>query len=329
MFEIKLKNNKSFFCDSKVTVLDAAKQKGIILEHSCLSARCRSCIVQILEGEVENVQEELVLSELERKTGYALSCNVRPLSNLILNCEDLSDIEMFEPSVYPSKINAFEKIKDDILMLELRLPPIHNFKFNAGQYVNIIKDKIKRSYSIANKPNSSNKIEFYIKNYEGGLMSDYLFSNAKKDDLLRIEGPFGTFFYRNDPLVNNIIFLATGTGIAPINSILEQLNQNPKLCAEKKIWLFWGGRYIEDIFMKPHYDQLELSYVPVLSRKNENWNGETGYVQDALMRRKINLRDSQVYACGSIDMITSARELLINNNLKANNFYSDAFVISN
>jgi len=329
MFEVKLKNNKSFFCDAKTIVFDAAKQQGIILEHSCLSARCRSCIVQILEGEAENVQEELVLSDSERKTGYALSCNIRPQSNLILDCEDLSHIKMFEPSVYPSKINALEKFKYNVLKLELRLPPTSNFKFNAGQYVNIIKDKIKRSYSIANRPSASNKIEFYVKNYDGGLMSDYFFSKAEKDDLLRIEGPFGTFFYRNDPSVNNIIFLATGTGIAPINSILEQLNQNPKLSAKKKIWLFWGGRHIEDIFMNPNYNQLEIIYVPVLSRQNENWNGETGYVQDALIRRKIDLKDSQVYACGSIDMITSARELLINNNLKAQNFYSDAFVISN
>jgi len=329
MFEIRLKNNKSFYCDANMTIFDGAKQQGIVLEHSCLSARCRSCIVRILEGKTIDIQEDIVLSDTEKETGHVLSCNARPQSNLILDSEDLTDIEVFKPSVFPVKINSLEKLKDDVINLELRLPPNNNFKFVAGQHINIIKGIVKRSYSIANIPNSTNEIKFYIKRYDGGVMSDYFFSKAEKNDLLRIEGPLGTFFYRNSPMVRNIIFLATGTGIAPINAILEQLNQNPELCAEKKIWLFWGGRYIEDIFMKHHYNRLELNYIPVLSRKNENWNGETGYVQDALMRRKIDLKDAQVYACGSIDMITSARELLINNNLKAQNFYSDAFVISN
>ncbi|WP_239970548.1 FAD-binding oxidoreductase [Confluentibacter citreus] len=329
MFEVSLRNNKVFKCDSESTILSAAKKAGLVLEHSCLSARCRSCIVKVIKGDVENIQEELVLSKEERNTGYVLSCNAKPLSNIKLDIEDLGDIVLTEPSVFPSKIDTIEKVKEDIIKLVLRFPPTCNFKFIAGQYVNIIKDNIKRSYSIANNPKGDNKLEFYIKKYNNGVMSDYFFSKAKENDLLRIEGPLGTFFYRNDITIKNIIFLATGTGIAPVKALLEQFNQQPEIYKEKKIWLFFGVRYKEDIFFNPKYDLINFTFIPVLSRKNVNWQGENGYIQNVLLKQKIDLSNAQVYACGSNDMILSAKKVLIENNLKEHNFYSDAFVSSN
>lgn len=329
MFEVRLINNKVFKCDSESTIFSAAKKAGLVLEHSCLSARCRSCIVKVLEGEVVNIEDELVLSEEERNTGYVLSCNAKPISNIKLDIEDLGDIVLSKSSVFPSKIDSIERINDDVIKLVLRLPPNNNFKFIAGQYINIIKNNVKRSYSIANNPRFDNKIEFYIKKYKGGVMSDYLFYKALENDLLRLEGPLGTFFYRKSDSVKNIIFLATGTGIAPVKAILEQFSQNPDHYKDKKIWLFWGGRFKEDIFFNPIYKEINFMFIPVLSRKNENWDGEKGYVQDILIKQNIDFENAQVYACGSNDMIISAKKLLIKNNLKAHNFYSDAFVTSN
>lgn len=328
MFEIKLKNNKVFYCDNSSTIFEAAIKNNIVLDHSCLSSRCRSCVVKILSGRTINNEEEQVLSNQERKENLVLSCNAKPLTNLVLDVEDLGEITLFKKKIIPSKISIIEKLNDDVLKIVLRLPPNSNFNYNSGQYVNIINGNIKRSYSIANCSNYNDQLEFYIKKYNKGLMSEYFFEKAKINDLLRLEGPFGTFFLR-DSTSKNIIFLATGTGIAPINAILEELNKSHEQIQNKKLWLILGARYQEDLFWKPNFKNLNINYIPVLSRPKNKWNGEKGYVQNVVLKKQIDLDNSQVYACGSDNMIRSAKELFFNNNLKEKNFFSDAFVQTN
>jgi CDP-4-dehydro-6-deoxyglucose reductase, E3 len=328
MFDVILKNNKSFSCDSHTTIFDAAKKAGIVLDHSCLNARCSSCIVKVLSGNTINKQEELVLSEEDKNNNYVLSCNAKPLSDIELDIEDLGEITFFEKKIIPSKINIIEKLTDDILKIVLRIPPNSNFNFNSGQYVNIIKGNLTRSYSIANSSNHKNQLEFFIKKYTNGLMSEYFFKEAKINDLLRLEGPIGTFFLR-DSSFKNIIFLATGTGIAPIKSILEELDKSHEYYQNNNLWVIVGARYQEDLFWKPNFKNLNIKHIPVLSRYDKNWNGAKGYVQDIVLKQQINLEKTQVYACGSNDMINSAKELFLKNNLKENNFFSDAFVQTN
>ena len=328
MFEIKLKNNKTFTCDKDTTIFEAAKNNNIILEHSCLSARCRSCIVKVVSGSTIDKEEELVLTEQDKNNNFVLSCNAKPLSDIELNIEDLGEITLFEKKIIPSKINIIEKLTNDILKIVLRIPPNSNFNFNSGQYVNIIKGNLTRSYSIANCSNHNNQLEFFIKKYTNGLMSEYFFKEAKLNDLLRLEGPIGTFFLR-DSSFKNIIFLATGTGIAPIKSILEGLEKSYEQYQNKNFRVIVGARYQEDLFWKPNFKNLNIKYIPVISRQENNWNGAQGYVQDIALKQKIDIENTQVYACGSNDMINSAKELFIKNNLKENNFFSDAFVQTN
>ncbi len=327
MFNIEIRNNKSFECDGDTTILYAAKKAGITLEHSCLSARCRSCIVRVKEGKTVNDHEEFVLSEKERSDGYILSCNVKPLSNLKLDIEDLG-VELSEVKTLPCKIQVLDKLSTDILRVVLRLPPNTNFSYIPGQYINVIKGTIKRSYSIASTSNGDSTIELFIKKYEDGIMSKYWFEEANENDLLRLEGPLGTFFYR-DSETKVIILMATGTGIAPVKAILEQISHNYKQFEHKKILVIWGGRYTEDLFWRPEIELKNFTFIPVLSRPDENWKGSIGYVQDVLVSQIHNLENAQVYACGSNEMITSSKLLLAKYGLKENNFYSDAFVSSN
>ena len=328
MFLIKLNNNKTFTCDKDSTIFDAAKKNNIVLEHSCLSSRCRSCVVKVLSGKTINKEEELVLTEEEKNEGFVLSCNAKPLSDIELDIEDLGEIKLFEKKIIPSKISVIEKLTNDNLKIVLRLPPNSNFNFNSGQYVTIIKGNLTRSYSIANCSNHKNQLEFFIKKYTNGLMSDYFFKEAKINDLLRIEGPIGTFFLRNSSL-KNIIFLATGTGIAPVKSILEGLEKSHEQYQNKNLWVIVGARYKKDLFWLPKFKNLKIKYIPVLSRQDNDWNGAKGYVQNVVLKQQIDLENTQVYACGSKDMINSAKELFFKNNLKENNFFSDAFVQTN
>ena len=328
MYKIKLKNNKTFTCDKDSTIFEAAKKSNIILEHSCLSSRCRSCMVKIILGKTINKEEELVLTEEEKKENFILSCNAKPLSDLDLDIEDLGEVKLFDKKIIPSKISVIEELTDDILKIVLRLPPNSNFNFNPGQYVNIMKGNLNRSYSIANYSDKKDQLEFFIKNYENGLMSEYFFKEAKINDLLRLEGPIGTFFIR-ESIFKNLVFLATGTGIAPIKAILEGLDKLHKKYQNKKLWVIVGARYKEDLFWEPKFKNLNIEYIPVLSRAIDNWTGEKGYVQDIVIKKQIDLENTQVYACGSNNMINSAKDLFFKNNLKEYNFFSDAFVQTN
>ncbi len=326
MFKIQLKNNKTFDCSEQQTIFEAALQQDIHLDHSCLSARCRSCIAKVVKGKARNVQDDLVLTDKQREQGYTLTCNAKPQSDIQLDIEDLGDVKFYQKRILPSKINTIEKIAEHVIKLELRLPPNQKFKFNAGQYVNLIKNNIKRSYSLANYSNS--KLEFFIKNYKGGKMSQYLFEEAKTNDLIRVEGPLGTFFLRESKK-ENLIFLGTGTGVAPIKSILDDLNNKPEIVAGKKLWFFSGSRHQKDIFWRPNYQNLNVNYVEVLSRETNTFDGYNGYVQDAVLHHKIDLTNAQAYACGSAEMIDSSKTLLTQKGLEAHHFYADAFVQTN
>jgi CDP-4-dehydro-6-deoxyglucose reductase len=221
-------------------------------------------------------------------------------------------------------------MNETVLEVKLRLPPNAKFNYNSGQYVNIIKGDLKRSYSIANNFRENAVLTFYIKKYEEGSMSKYWFNEAKENDLLRIEGPLGSFFLRETEM-ENIVFIATGTGIAPIKAILESMIESAIQFQNKYIWLFVGARYEKDLFWNINEINLlsNMKFIPVLSRSSEDWNGERGYVQDIVIKQNIPLSNTQVYACGSNMMIESAKATLVEMGLDKKHFFSDAFVATN
>jgi CDP-4-dehydro-6-deoxyglucose reductase len=328
MFTIHLKNDKKFNCDQNTTIFEAAKASGILLEHSCLEARCSSCQTRVLFGSVVSIHDESILTSTEKAEGYILTCNSKPLSDIVLDIEDLEGINFIPSKTIPAKIDSVEKLTEDIVKLILRVPPNADFKFSAGQYVHLIYNGIKRSYSISNHRIVDNKLAFYIKNYSNGLMSDYFFNHAKPNDLLRMEGPLGTFFYR-ETKKQNIVFLATGTGIAPVKSIIENFIENEDNFKSKTIWIFWGVRNENEFYWVPPNAKLKFNFVPVLSKPCNNCDYEMGYIQNIVLEKNIDLRKSVIYACGSNKMIEDSFELLTKNGLAVNDFYSDAFVVSN
>lgn len=324
MFQVSLKNDISFYCEANDTILVGAQKQNLNLNYSCQTGRCQSCKAKVISGTSIAKVDEIGLSEEDKENGYILTCVRTPTSDVILDLDDLSDYKLESVRTLPSKINRITKLSPDVIELELRLPPQSSFKYLSGQYVNFIKDDNKRSYSVANYNKSSNLV-FFIKRYQGGLFSDYLFNKAKVNDLLRIEGPIGTFFLRNTDK-KNIIFLATGTGIAPVKAILEQLNEDNTGLLNKKIFLFFGGRFLEDLFWKPEFSNINVNFIRVLSRSEAGWDGARGYVQDIVLASAIKLADAVVYACGSEKMINDSSTVLMQNGLSEDSFYSDAFV---
>ena len=327
MFNINLQNDKYFVCNEDETILFAALKENVNLNYSCQDGRCQSCKTKVLKGTSIANKEETGLSLEEKKDGYILTCVRIPTSDLYLEVEDLSEYTLEKTRTIPAKVDSLHQISTDVIALHLRIPPNTNFKYLPGQYVDIVKGDYKRSYSIANNGSSANLV-FYIKNYPQGRFSQYLFNEAKLNDLLRIEGPFGTFFYRKTQK-KNIIFLATGTGIAPVKAMLEEMNSNVADIQDKQIYLFFGGRTQKDLFWKPEFGDLKIDFIPVLSKIDGDWMGEKGYIQDVLISKSIDLSDAIVYACGSENMIKDSNRLLIQHGLSDDSFHSDAFVSTN
>ncbi|WP_198120627.1 2Fe-2S iron-sulfur cluster-binding protein [Massilia rhizosphaerae] len=325
---VTLSSGKSFQAPDGVSILDAAAQANIALPYSCKTGRCSTCKCKVLTGTTHALRPETGLSEQEHAEGWVLSCARAADTDLVLEVDDLGGIELPRPKMWPCRIKEIIHLAPDVVKVILRLPPTADFQFVPGQYIDVIgPNGIRRSYSLANSSFADKVLELHIRAVEGGAMSDYWFKQAKPNDLLRLNGPLGTFFLRETVDID-LVFLATGTGIAPVKSMLESMAQCQFDQRPRSITVLWGGRHAQDLYLDVDEIIGEFSYIPVQSRPANDWTGARGYVQDVLLDAKPDLTNAVVYACGSDAMIHSAKVRLVEAGLPDKRFYSDAFVSS-
>lgn len=324
---VTLANNKQFECAVGSTILEAAIRNGLMLEYSCRSGRCGVCKARIVSGQTISIQAEESLRRGPKDESLVLTCCRTATADVWLDIEDLGRLAGVEVRTLPCRIDSLDMLAPDVIHLTLRLPPSATFFYLPGQYIDLIHGSIRRSYSIANSARADGILELHVRRVASGVMSEYLFTHAKKNDLLRLEGPLGSFHFR-ETSNQNIVFLATGTGIAPVRAILEELASRPQLVTDKKIFVYWGGRTSEDLYWRPDFPELNLKFYPLLSRADPSWPGRVGYVQSAVVEDNIKLESAVIYACGSTLMIESAHQLLLEHGLDPSKFYSDAFVSS-
>ncbi|TFY92288.1 NAD(P)H-flavin reductase [Pseudomonas nabeulensis] len=326
---VTLSNQKTFTAEPGKSLLDCAKSQGLVLEYSCRTGRCGVCRASVLSGETELIQPELALSEEERLSGSILTCCRAALTDVELDIEDLGLLSDVNIKTMPCRLDTVERLAADVVRVVLRTPPKSGLTYLAGQYIDVIgRSGVRRSYSIANAMREDAKLELHIRHVPEGVMSQYWFTEAKENDLLRLEGPLGTFCLRN-ATTQNLVFMATGTGVAPVKAMLEALAAAPESFDNKRIYVYWGARTEADLYWTPNFPSLGLTYRPVLSRAQAAWTGAMGYVQHAVLAENLDLADTSVYACGSEAMIQTARELLARAGLPPKHFHSDAFVSSN
>lgn len=328
MASVQLTSGKSFTNEGNQSLLDDAMRAGLKLNYSCRTGRCSSCKCRVLQGQTVEIGSETGLQESEKAEGWILSCVRAASSDLLIEADDLGDLELSEPRTLPCRISEINSLAPNVLQVFLRFPPTTQFAYMPGQYVDIIgAGAVRRSYSIANSDFSKGQIELHIRQVDGGAMSNYWFADAAENDLLRLNGPLGTFFLR-DAKGLDVIFLATGTGIAPVKAIVESL---PYIAVDQRprsVMVLWGGRQRADHYLDIAALPGGHRYVPVLSQPDSDWEGATGYVQDTLLDLDPDLANAAVYACGSDAMIHSAKAALTNAGLSPHRFYSDAFVCS-
>jgi CDP-4-dehydro-6-deoxyglucose reductase len=325
---IKLSNGREFSATAGGSLVDAALSAGISLPHSCKTGRCSTCKCKVLQGETTALQTEIGLTYAEKAEGWILSCVRSAQTDVTLEVEDLGNVVLPPSKTLPCRIKNIDKLATDVIRVILRLPPTADFRSIPGQYIDVIgPGRVRRSYSLANANTADKTLELHIRSVDGGVMSDYWFKQAKPNDLLRFNGPLGTFFLRN--LANlNLIFLATGTGIAPVKAMLESLIHIAPEHSPQSVTVFWGGRTVEDLYFDPQAIPAGQRFVPVLSRASAGWSGVSGHVQNALLSRHPDLASTVVYACGSDAMIRSAKASLLAAGLPDNRFFADAFLPS-
>ncbi len=319
---------KTFEQSQLQTLLEAASQSGFAFPYSCKSGRCSVCKCKVIAGETGLVFDEFGLSDEEKADGWILSCARTAHTDLLIYAEDIGNYIIPKAITLPARIDALERLARDVVRVNLRLPPNTSFSCLPGQYAEVIgPGGIRRSYSIANAVKPGETLELHVREVESGAMSRYWFERAAVNDLLRINGPLGTFFIRQSSNVD-LFFLATGTGFAPIKAILESMASWGPDQYPRSVTLVWGGRTEHDLYMKPPSIPIRYTFIPVLSRASDDWTGLRGYVQQVLMSQRPDFSNAAVYACGSQKMIHSAKADLTAAGLSGDKFFSDAFVCS-
>jgi len=327
-------SGRSFSVDRDEPILAAAIRQGIGLPYGCRDGACGSCKCRKLEGRViHGAHQQKALTAAEEAAGLVLTCQAAPQSDVVLEVRTVPGAGEFAIRKMPCRVLRIEKPAPDVAVVHLQLPANDPLRYHAGQYVEfILQGGARRSYSIANAPHTQGDkpaIELHIRHMPGGLFTDHVFARMKEKEILRLEGPFGSFFLREDS-GKPIVLLASGTGLAPIKAIVEQLAWKR---SERSAVLYWGCRTRRDLYLHAWAEQAarelpSLRYVPVLSDAlpDDDWRGRTGFVHRAVMDDLPDLSGHQVYACGAPVMVDAAqRDFALHCRLPPEEFYADAF----
>ena len=316
--------------DTEETILEALLRHGFQAAHSCKNGACGTCKSKLLSGKVEHKPyTNTALSTTELENNWILTCCALPQSDVHIHYQDAPHNAI---RTLPCRVQHIDKISNDVVVLRLTLPSNLSFNFSAGQYIDIhTKDGQKRSFSIANPPLGDNYLDLHIRLVAGGKFSEYVFNNLQEKEILRFTGPLGNFFLREDS-DKPLIFVASGTGFAPIKSILEYaFSKN----IQRRIYLYWGVYSLAHLYMPKLPQQWQqqhqhFSFIPVLSepKAEDQWQGRCGFVHQAVLDDFSDLSAYQVYACGAPIMVESAHRTFTQRGLAEDDFFSDAFFLA-
>jgi len=312
------------------TFLDAAIDAGLNLPYGCRIGSCGACKGNVLSGEVDyGKYQATALSDADKAAGLALFCCAKPLSDAVIECRELAALNGIKPRIMPVRVQMMEKLSHDVMALFLKLPSNEHMQFLAGQYIEfILKDGKRRAFSLANAPHNDEFLELHLRLVPGGVFTEYVFNEMPEKAILRLEGPFGSFYMREDSN-KPIIFVAGGTGFAPIKGLIEHmLHQN----SARQMVLYWGVKTLEDLYM-PALPETWASlhpnfrFIPVLSAPaaSDAWQGRTGYVHQAVLDDFAELSAHEVYCCGAPVMVDTASATFKARGLPTDAFFADVF----
>lgn len=330
-YSVNLKpSNHSFSVEKDEAILTAALRQGINLPYGCRSGNCGTCKSHLLEGQIHYNIENLCLVEEEKSNNIILACQAHADSDLVIEAQVIADNEEVVIKKLPCRVMSKKMLCHDVISLRLKIPTIEKFAYYAGQYIDILlPDGRHRSFSIANAPHTGDSLDLHIRIVEGGEFTNKALKEIEEKTILRIEGPHGQFYLREES-DRDIIFMAGGTGFAPIKSIIEYAVTHN---IERNMYLYWGVRSQEDLYMHKlakmwDDDFNHIHYIPVLSdpAESDDKSFRTGYVHEAIIEDfPDGLANFDVYASGPPAMIEAAKIVFELHHLPLEQYYSDAF----
>lgn len=329
-----LPSNHTFTAKEGQSIIDAALEHDIVLPYSCRTGSCTTCKGKVISGDFETgVGTEQLLQKDERNLGFVLFCETKAHSDLVIESREIRLATDIVIRKMPVRVVEMQAATSDVMILKLQTPTTEPFRYMPGQYLEfILKDGRRRAYSMASRPNGLEPVELHVRHTPGGVFTDHVFgvsTQMKEREILRVEGPMGSFFLRDDT-EKPIIFLASGTGFAPLKAIMEDVIEKG---ITRPIHLYWGGRRPSDIYMSDLVKTWQgilpnFTFVPVVSDglPEDNWTGRTGFVHAVVLEDFDDLSAYQVYACGAPIVINSARQAYtVKAGLPENEFYADSF----
>ena len=327
-------SGRTFTAEPDQALLSAAIAQGIGMPYGCKDGACGSCKCKKLEGNVSQGPHQVkALTPEEASQGFILTCCATALSDVVLESRNVTDESAFPIKKMPTRVASLAKVSHDVMLVRLQLPAADVFKYHAGQYVEfMLRDGARRAYSMGNAPHTqaeAPQVELHIRHTPGGKFTDHVFGAMKEKEILRVEGPFGSFYLREES-TKPMVLLASGTGFAPIKAIIEHMQFKG---VTRRAVLYWGGRRPADLYMHDWVlgkvaEMPHLSYVPVVSDAlpEDAWAGRTGFVHNAVLQDIADLSGHQVYACGAPIVVDSAQAAYIKAGLPDDEFYADSFV---
>ena len=327
-------SGRTFIAQTDEALLAAAIRGGIGLPYGCKDGACGSCKCKKLEGTIIQGTHQLkALSVEEAAQGFILTCCATALSDVVIESRNVTDESAFPIKKMPTRVASIVRASHDVMVMRLQLPAADVFKYHAGQYVEfLLRDGDRRAYSMANAPHTqldNPGVELHIRHMPGGKFTDHVFSAMKEKEILRVEGPFGSFYLREDS-TKPMVLLASGTGFAPIKAMIEHMQFKS---ITRPAVLYWGGRRPADLYQHEWVlakvaEMPNLTYVPVVSDAlpEDAWTGRTGFVHNAVLQDFADLSGHQVYACGAPIVVDSAQAAYIAAGLPEDEFFADSFV---
>ena len=333
-FQISVQpSGRTFQSQGDEAILAAAIRSGVGLPYGCKDGACGSCKCRKLSGSVTHGEHQhKALSVEEEEAGYVLTCCAHPLTDVVLESRQVTDESAYPIKKLPVRVTTLTRASHDVMQVRLQLPANDQFRYHAGQYIEfILRDGSRRAYSMANAPHTQAQnpgVELHIRHMPGGKFTDHVFGAMKEKEILRIEGPYGSFHLQESP--KPIVLLASGTGFAPIKAIIEHMQF---MGITREAVLYWGGRRPHDLYMNDWVqarcaEMPNLTYVPVVSDAlpEDGWSGRTGFVHLAVLQDFADLSGHQVYACGAPIVVDSARKDFVEKaGLPEHEFFADAF----
>jgi CDP-4-dehydro-6-deoxyglucose reductase len=333
-----LPSGNKFSVEPGQPLLAAGIARGVALPYSCKTGLCRTCRGKVATGEVDvgEVGAEY-LPEQERAQGYVLLCRATARTDCSIHVQEGSRAVV--PKVLPARVASLVRAADDVALVTLRLPMNQKLMARAGQFIEILLEGgVRRSYSVANAPPAQGlgDVELHIRHLPGGVFTDRVFSSLKEREMLRFEGPFGSFCLREESQ-RPMLMIASGTGFAPIKAMVQAVLERQQLTGASRsppIFIYWGGRRRADLYManlaqRWSEENSFIEFVPVLSDAGAGceWTGRTGFVHQVAMQDHPDLSGFEVYACGAPVMVEAARQDFTSRcGLPQENFHADAFL---